>query len=181
MSRLGKLPIKFNSNTQVKIEKGFIVVKGAKGELKQKLHPLITVNVAEGELTVAIKEGVSRKDNALWGLFWSLINNMVKGVTEGFSKKLELKGVGYKIAIAGQKVTLNVGFSHPVEYILPVGITGKVEANTITIEGFDKQLVGEVSAQIRKIKKPEPYKGKGIKYSDEVIVRKEGKTSSKGK
>ncbi|MBU4217306.1 50S ribosomal protein L6 [Candidatus Parcubacteria bacterium] len=181
MSRLGKLPIKFNNNTQVRVEKGFVIVKGAKGELKQKLHPLITVTVGESELHVSIKEGVSRKDNALWGLFWSLLNNMVKGVTDGFSKKLELKGVGYKIAIAGQKVTLNVGFSHPVEFILPTGIAGKVEANTITIEGIDKQLVGEISAQIRKIKKPEPYKGKGIKYSDEVIVRKEGKTSAKGK
>jgi len=181
MSRLGKLPIKFNNNTQVRVEKGFVIVKGAKGELKQKLHPLITVNVGEGEMTVSIKEGVSRKDNALWGLFWSLLNNMVKGVTEGFSKKLELKGVGYKSAIAGQKITLNVGFSHPVEFILPTGITGKVEANVITIEGIDKQVVGEISAQIRKIKKPEPYKGKGIKYSDEVIVRKEGKTSAKGK
>lgn len=181
MSRLGKLPIKFNNNTQVRVEKGFVIVKGAKGELKQKLHPLITVTVGEGEMHVSIKEGVSRKDNALWGLFWSLLNNMVKGVTEGFSKKLELKGVGYKIAIAGQKVTLNVGFSHPVEFILPAGIAGKVEANTITIEGVDKQVVGEISAQIRKIKKPEPYKGKGIKYSDEVIVRKEGKTSAKGK
>lgn len=181
MSRLGKLPIKFNNNTQVRVEKGFVIVKGAKGELKQKLHPLITVTIGEGEMTVSIKEGVSRKDNALWGLFWSLLNNMVKGVTEGFSKKLELKGVGYKVAIAGQKITLNVGFSHPVEFILPAGITGKVEANTITIEGIDKQVVGEISAQIRKIKKPEPYKGKGIKYSDEVIVRKEGKTSAKGK
>lgn len=181
MSRLGKLPIKFNNNTQVRMEKGCLIVKGPKGELSQKIHPLVSVNVGEGELNVGIKEGVSRKDNALWGLFWSLINNMVTGVTEGFSKKLELKGVGYKVAIAGQKITLNVGFSHPVEFILPVGITGKVEANTITIEGIDKQVVGEISAQIRKIKKPEPYKGKGIKYSDEVIVRKEGKTSSKGK
>ncbi len=181
MSRLGKLPIKFNNNTQVRIEKNFIIVKGAKGELKQELHPLITVNVGEGELFVAIKEGVSRKDNALWGLFWSLINNMVKGVTDGFSKKLELKGVGYKMAIAGQKITLNVGFSHPVDFVLPVGISGKIETNVLTIEGIDKQVVGEISAQIRKIKKPEPYKGKGIKYVDEVIIRKEGKTSAKGK
>jgi large subunit ribosomal protein L6 len=181
MSRLGKLPIKFNNNTQVRIEKNFIIVKGAKGELKQELHPFITVNVGEGELFVAIKEGVSRKDNALWGLFWSLINNMVKGVTDGFSKKLELKGVGYKMAIAGQKITLNVGFSHPVDFVLPVGISGKIETNVLTIEGIDKQVVGEISAQIRKIKKPEPYKGKGIKYVDEVIIRKEGKTSAKGK
>jgi len=181
MSRLGKLPIKLNSNTTARMEKGSLIVKGPKGELTQKIHPLITVTIGEGEMHVSIKEGVSRKDNALWGLFWSLINNMVKGVTEGFSKKLELKGVGYKSAIAGQKITLNVGFSHPVEFVLPKGITGKVEANVITIEGTDKQVVGEISAQIRKIKKPEPYKGKGIKYSDEVIVRKEGKTSAKGK
>lgn len=181
MSRLGKLPIKLNNNTQARIEKGFLTVKGPKGELTQKIHPLINISVGEGELIVSIKEGVSKKDRALWGLFWSLTKNMAKGVTEGFSKKLELKGVGYKVAIAGQKITLNVGFSHPVEFILPKGITGKVEANTITIEGIDKQLVGEISAQIRKIKKPEPYKGKGIKYSDEVIIRKEGKTSAKGK
>ena len=180
MSRLGKLPIILTDKIQAKIENNFIIVKGSKGELKQELNDLVKVEVLEKEIKVSIKNEKVKKERAFWGLYRSLINNMVQGVETGFEKKLEVNGVGYRIALVGKKLTLNVGYSHPVDFELPEGITGAVEGNVITISGIDKQLVGEVSAKIRKIKKPEPYKGKGIKYIDEVIRRKEGKTAGKG-
>ncbi len=180
MSRLGKLPIEIPTGIQAKIENNFIIVKGSKGELKQELNNLVKVEVLEKEIKVSIKNEKVKKERAFWGLYRSLINNMVQGVETGFEKKLEVNGVGYRIALAGKKLTLNVGYSHPVDFELPEGITGAVEGNVITISGIDKQLVGEVAAKIRKIKKPEPYKGKGIKYIDEVIRRKEGKTAGKG-
>jgi large subunit ribosomal protein L6 len=180
MSRLGKLPIELKEGTQVRLEDGFIIVKGAKGELKQKLHRAVKVEIDGKQIKVTVNNPDNNKEKALWGLFGSLIRNMVKGVEQGFEKKLEINGVGFKAAVSGKKLTLNVGFSHPVEYNLPEGINASVEGNIIAISGFDKQLVGEAAAQIRRIKKPEPYKGKGIKYADEIIRRKEGKTAAKG-
>lgn len=180
MSRLGKLPIELPSGTQVKIDGDFIVVKGSKGELKQKLHNLIKVEISDKEIKVATS-GEGKNANALWGLFRSLIKNMVIGVNQGYEKKLEINGVGYRAAASGNKLTLNVGFSHPVIFDLPEGIKAEVQGNTITLTGIDKQLVGETAAQIRKIRKPEPYKGKGIKYSDEIIRRKAGKAAGKDK
>lgn len=180
MSRLGKMPIELLNGVTAKIEDNFIIIKGAKGELKQELHSLVNVEINEKNIVVDIVDKSSKKEKAFWGLYRSLINNMVQGVANGFEKKLEINGVGYKVALNGKKLTLNVGFSHPVEKELPEGITCVVEGNVITLSGFDKQLVGETAAQIRKVKKPEPYKGKGIKYMDEIIVRKEGKTASKG-
>ena len=180
MSRLGKLPIILTDGIQAKIDNNFIIVKGSKGELKQELNDLVKVEVLEKEIKVSIKNEKVKKERAFWGLYRSLINNMVQGVEKGFEKKLEVNGVGYRITLVGKKLTLNVGYSHPVDFELPEGITGAVEGNVITISGIDKQLVGEVAAKIRKIKKPEPYKGKGIKYIDEVIRRKEGKTAGKG-
>lgn len=180
MSRVGKAPIPLSSNTQVRLEGGFIIVKGPKGELKKELHELVTVKAEDGQVTVEVNDPENKKQRSFWGLYRSLINNMVKGVEEGFEKKLEINGVGYNAALSGNKLTLKVGFSHPVEYTLPEGVEGSVEGNVITISGIDKQMVGEVAAKIRKIKKPEPYKGKGIKYVDEVIIRKEGKAGSKG-
>ncbi|MCK4540113.1 50S ribosomal protein L6 [Candidatus Parcubacteria bacterium] len=180
MSRLGKLPIILADGVQAKIENNFIIVKGPKGELRQELSGLVKVEVLEREIKTSIKNKKVKKERAFWGLYRSLINNMVKGVNEGFEKKLEVNGVGYRIALAGKKLTLNVGYSHPVDFELPESISGAVEENVITISGIDKQLVGEVAANIRKIRKPEPYKGKGIKYIDEVIRRKEGKTAGKG-
>ena len=179
MSRLGKLPIELLTGTQAKIEDGFIVVNGPKGELKEKLHDLIKVEISEKEIKVNVKNSDNKKEKAFWGLYRSLIKNMVIGVNDGYEKKLEINGVGYRAAISGNMLTLNVGFSHPVDYSLPAGISAQVEGNIITISGIDKQLVGEVAAQIRKIKKPEPYKGKGIKYVDEIIRRKEGKSAAK--
>lgn len=197
MSRLGKLPIEIPKGTEVKLEDDFIIIKGPKGELKQKLHPAIKVEVVDSEsgieqIQVGIKNektpakslrdsgasrasGAGKKAKAFWGLYRSLINNIVEGVNNEFSKQLEINGVGYRAKAEGNKLVLSVGYSYPVNYELPEGINAKVEKNIITISGIDKQLVGEVAAQIRKIRKPEPYKGKGIKYVDEVIRRKAGK------
>jgi len=180
MSRLGKLPIVLPSGIQVKLENGFIIAKGAKGELKQELHPAVKVEISESQILVSVKSEY-KNASALWGLFRSLINNMVLGLSQGFSRKLEINGVGYRANVSGNKLNLNLGFSHPVEFILPLGISAIVEANTITLSGIDKKLVGETAARIRKIRKPEPYKGKGVKYSDEIIRRKAGKAAAKGK
>jgi large subunit ribosomal protein L6 len=181
MSRLGKLPINLPNGTEAKIENGFIFVKGPKGELKEKLHSLVQVELSEKEISVKVKNTDSKKEKSFWGLYRSLINNMVVGATEGFEKKLEIIGVGYRANSLGAKLEVNAGYSHPVIFDLPEGISAAVEKNVITISGADKQLVGETAARVRKIRKPEPYKGKGIKYVDEVIVRKEGKAAGKDK
>ena len=179
MSRLGKLPIELKEGIQVKLDGGFVIVKGPKGELREKLHPKVKVEVNAQEVKVSVNNPEEKKEKALWGLFASLIRNMVKGVKDGFEKKLEINGIGFRAAVNGKKLVLNVGFSHPVEYNLPEGINAQVDGNIIIISGASKQLVGEVAAQVRRIKKPEPYKGKGIKYVEEVIIRKEGKTAAK--
>lgn len=179
MSRLGKLPIKLSKGTQVKIENNFIIIKGPKGELKMKINDLVKIELKDEEIVVRVDNPEEKKGKSLWGLYRSLINNMVVGVNQGFEKKLEINGVGYKASVRGRKIILNLGFSHPVEYNLPEGITADIKDNIITLGGIDKQLVGEVAAQIRKLKKPEPYKGKGIKYIDEVIRRKVGKAAVK--
>ncbi len=181
MSRLGKLPIELPEGTEAKLESGFIIVKGPKGELRQKLHPAIKIEVdkenKEGkQIKISMKNKENEKEKRFWGLYWSLVGNMVRGVNEEFSKKLEINGVGYRAKLENDKLILNVGYSNPVEYELPEGISVKVEKNIITISGIDKYLVGETAAGIRSIRKPEPYKGKGIKYIDEVIRRKSGKT-----
>jgi large subunit ribosomal protein L6 len=179
MSRLGKLPIELKEGVQVKLDGGFVIVKGPNGELREKLHPKVKIEVNAQEVKVSVNNPEEKKEKALWGLFASLIRNMVKGVKDGFEKKLEINGVGFRAAVSGRKLVLNVGFSHPVEYNLPEGINARVEGNIIVISGASKQLVGEVAAQVRRIKRPEPYKGKGIKYVEEVIIRKEGKTAAK--
>ncbi len=179
MSRIGKLPIEIKPGVQVSIEGDIIIAKGPKGELNVKLNNLVMVDVDEKEIKVSVKNPENKTEKSLWGLYRSLINNIIIGVTEGFEKKLEINGVGYKAQVLGKKLTLNLGYSNPIEFILPEGIDASVEANVITISGIDKHLVGEISAQIRKKRKPEPYKGKGIRYIDEVIIRKEGKSAAK--
>ncbi|MCK4744996.1 50S ribosomal protein L6 [Candidatus Parcubacteria bacterium] len=179
MSRIGKQPIEIPAGIEIEINSGFVIAKGAKGELKTAIHPKIKVEKKENQIIVSISNQKDREQRALWGLSRTLIANMIEGLNKGFEKKLEVNGVGYKINLSGQKLILNVGYSHPVEFELPSGINGKVENNTIIISGFDKQLVGETAARIRKIRKPEPYKGKGIKYSDEIIRRKAGKVAAK--
>lgn len=181
MSRLGKLPIKLPSGTTVSADAREMVFKGPKGELRLAIHPLISVKVENNEIIVAPHDRDAKNASAFWGLMWSLINNSVTGVSAGFVKKLEINGVGYRAAVSGNKLNMNLGFSHPIEFKLPAGITAAVEGNTISLQGVDKALVGETAAQIRKIRKPEPYKGKGIKYSDELIRRKAGKAAAKGK
>jgi len=176
MSRLGKIPIKLPNGTSAKVADNFIIVNGPKGELKQALSKLVKVEISGDEIKLSVSNKEAKKEKAFWGLYWSLINNMVTGVVSGYEKKLEMIGVGYRVNLSGN----NVGFSHPVEFVLPPGITGQVEGNIITVSGIDKQLVGETAAQIRKIKKPEPYKGKGIRYVDEIVRRKVGKAAGKG-
>lgn len=179
MSRLGKLPIELPQGTEARLEGDFIIVKGPKGELKEKIGKEVKIEINDRMIEVRLADGKDKKAKAFWGLYRSIINNMVKGVKDGFEKKLEINGVGFKAAVSEKKIILHVGFSHPVEYNLPAGISAKIENNIISIAGIDKQAVGEVAAQIRKIKEPEPYKGKGIKYIDEVIRRKAGKTATK--
>lgn len=181
MSRIGKQIIAIPAGVEFKVEGGVAMAKGPKGQLSQEIHPQVTVNVADGAVTVKVQDENDKSQRALWGLFGSLLKNMVVGVTEGFSKQLQINGVGMKAAVAGKELTLNVGFSHPVKFAIPENIQIAVEANNITVSGADKQLVGETAAQIRKIKKVEPYKGKGIKYSDEVVKRKAGKAAAKSK
>ncbi len=165
------------AEVEAKIEGPGLTVKGPKGELRLRISPLVKVEQLAGTIAVSIKDEANQEQKALWGLTRTLIDNMVKGVTVGFQKQLEISGIGYKANISGPKLVLNVGFSHPVEFPVPEGIEIKVAANVITVAGIDKQLVGETSAQIRAIKKPEPYKGKGIKYVDEQIRRKAGKAA----
>jgi len=179
MSRLGKFPVVLPEGVTAILKKSKLTVKGPKGELEQVIHGLVDVQVGDKDIKVDIKNKDNKKEKAFWGLFRSLINNMVIGVTDGFEKKLEVNGVGYRIALQGKKLVLNLGFSHPVEKDIPEGLEVQVETNIITITGISKQAVGEFAAQIRKLRKPEPYKGKGIKYVDEVIRRKEGKTAAK--
>lgn len=181
MSRIGKNPISVPAGVEVKIEADSISVKGPKGTLTQKIHKQVKVELKDNAVTVSVAEPEVKSQRALWGLFGSLIKNMMIGVTEGYVKKLEINGVGMKFSVSGKKVNLNVGFSHPVEYAIPEGVTITTEGNLMTISGADKQLVGETAAQIRKIKKVEPYKGKGIKYVGEQVIRKAGKAASKGK
>lgn len=179
MSRLGKLPIKLPQGTTANLASGVLSVKGPKGELKQPIHALVKIDLSPEEIKVSVANPVNKKERAFWGLFYSLVNNMVIGVTEGYEKKLEIQGVGYKVASSGKNLNFSLGLSHPVVFPLPAGLEAKVEGNEITIQGIDKQLVGETAAQIRRLKKPEPYKGKGIRYVGEQVRRKAGKTAAK--
>lgn len=175
MSRIGKLPIAVPSGVTITVDPAEITVAGPKGTLKQFTIENITVTNENGEVLVTRADDMP-KNRAKHGLVRALINNMVVGVTEGFSKKLEINGVGYRVAMQGTDLKLNLGFSHDVIYKIPAGITAATEQNTITISGISKQQVGQVAAEIRALKKPEPYKGKGIKYVGEHIIRKSGKS-----
>lgn len=178
MSRIGKKIITVPSGVTVTITDTTLTVQGPKGTLVQAIHPKVTITQAEEGLKIAVQNENDKQERSLWGLYGSLVKNMMEGVTQGYKKQLEINGVGYKVAMKGKDLQLNVGFSHPVIFTVPQGVTATVEDNKITIEGIDKQVVGETAAQIRKVRKPEPYKGKGIKYSDEEIRRKAGKTAS---
>ncbi len=175
MSRVGKKPVVIPSGVKVEKKEMTLSVTGPKGTLTLALHPKINVVVTDKEVNVDIGGKDGKREKALWGLFRALIQNLVDGVTKGFEKKLEVIGVGFKVAATPTKITMALGFSHPIEIDIPKGITVVVDKNNISISGADKQQVGQFAAEVRELKKPEPYKGKGIKYIDEVIVRKAGK------
>jgi large subunit ribosomal protein L6 len=175
MSRIGKQPIDLPSGVTITVDDKKVTVSGTKGTLEQFTMP--GVNVAQQENQVMVtRENDEAVNRARHGLMRSLVNNMVTGVSQGFEKKLEINGVGYRVAQQGAGLKFNLGFSHDVIYNIPAGINVSVEQNVVTISGIDKQQVGQVAAEIRALKKPEPYKGKGIKYVDERIIRKSGKS-----
>ena len=179
MSRIGRMPIAIPAGVTVEIaENNKVTVKGPKGTLERVLAPEMNIAI-EGEEVVVTRPNDLKRMKSLHGLTRTLINNMVVGVSTGYEKKLEVNGVGYKASKAGNKLTLALGYSHPVEMEDPAGIESVVEGNTITVKGIDKEKVGQYAAEIRSKREPEPYKGKGIKYADEVIRRKVGKTGKK--
>ena len=175
MSRIGKLPIAIPSGVTITVDQDTITATGPKGTLSQFTMPGINVAVEENQIIVS-RESDAREHRSKHGLMRTLVSNMVVGVTTGFDRKLEINGVGYKAALEGNKLKLALGFSHDVYFAIPEGIKVAVEANVLTISGNSKQEVGQVAAEIRALKKPEPYKGKGIKYIEERIIRKSGKS-----
>ena len=179
MSKVGKLPVAIPAGVTINIADGVITVKGPKGELKQTFHNEIDIKVEGTEVILTAKDD-SKQTNAYHGLYRSLINNMVKGVTDGFSKTLVVTGVGFRTEVKGKELVMNLGYSTDFIALIPDGLTVTTTPDgKVTVAGIDKQLVGEFCSQIRKLRKPEPYKGKGIRYDDEVIRRKVGKTGVK--
>ena len=182
MSKIGKKPINVPEGVQVNIKDGLLSVKGKRGELQRAIPDSLTVKIEGSTVVLNPKEIFSgrkaKQDSAIWGTYRSLVQNMVQGVSDGFQQVLEFQGIGYKAAVKGKELELSLGFSHPVLFSAPDGIEFKVEKSKITISGVDKQKVGQVAAEIRAKKPPEPYKGSGIRYSGEVIKRKAGKKAT---
>lgn len=180
MSRIGKQLITIPAGVTVTVTADAVTVKGPKGELKRALNPLVTVTVDNGTITLSVPHPEEKSERSLWGTWGAHISNMIAGVTEGFKKELEINGVGYRVAMQGKDLKLEVGFSHPVIFPIPAGVQASVDKNIITLTGFDKELLGNIASKLRAVRKPEPYKGKGIKYTSENIRRKAGKTAAKG-
>jgi large subunit ribosomal protein L6 len=178
MSRVGGKPIEIKEGTEVQLQGREVIVRGPKGELSFRLSPEVTAKVEDGRVLLSAKKEI-KADREIHGLARTIISNMVTGVSDGFEKKLEFHGVGYRAGMEGRDLVLHLGFSHPVRYTPIEGIEISVEKNVITVVGIDKQKVGQVAAEIREIKKPEPYKGKGIRYEGEHVRRKAGKTAAK--
>lgn len=181
MSRIGKNPISIPNGVTIEIVGSNVKVKGPKGELERTLHENMIIEVAENEILVK-RPNDNKRNKALHGLTRTLVANMVEGVSKGFEKRLEIVGVGYRAMPAKNKITLNLGYSHPIEFIAESGIEFRLDEeskNTIIVSGIDKEKVGQAAAKVRSYRKPEPYKGKGIKYANEYVKRKAGKTSSK--
>ncbi len=180
MSRIGKKPIEIPKDVEVRIDSNILYVKGPKGSLSMHLSPRVSVSVSQGVLTVS-RLSDERADKAIHGTTRSIIANMVKGVTTGFEKVLELSGVGYRAQVQGNKLVMSLGYSHPVEYVLPSNISATVDPKqtTITLRGIDKQLLGQVAAEVRSLRPPDAYKGKGIRYAEEQIRLKPGKAGKK--
>ncbi len=176
MSRIGKKPVTIPNTVKVNKSGNVVTVEGPKGKLSEEIHPLVNVEINENIVTVGINDE-SKKSRSLYGLSRTLINNMVKGVTDGFQKTLVIEGVGYRVAQKGKGLDFSLGYSHPIYVDPPAGIEFAVEGNQkVIIKGLNKQQVGQVAADIRKLRKPEPYKGKGIRYENERIIRKAGKS-----
>lgn len=179
MSRIGKMPITIPKEVKVELNNNNIKISGERGTLESSFHPDMQVKIEEGKIFVS-RPSENKFHRSLHGLSRTLINNMVEGVSSGFEKILEIQGVGYRATLEGEKIVLQIGYSHPIEFDKPKGIEFEVEKQKIIkIKGIDKQLVGETAAKIRALRKPEPYKGKGIRYIDEVVRRKVGKTGAK--
>jgi large subunit ribosomal protein L6 len=183
MSRIGRKPVEIPKGVQVSITKDTVAVKGPKGSLTLKRHAKIEIKQAKDEegkdVVVFDRKGNDGPERAAHGLMRALVNNMFIGVTQGFTRQLEINGVGYKAEIKGPNITLSLGFSHPIEYKLPEGITAKTDKNLLILSGIDRQSLGGAAAKIRSFRPPEPYKGKGIKYLEETVRRKAGKTAGK--
>lgn len=178
MSRIGKKPIPIPKGVNVEIKEDTLLLKGPLGELRRKLHPFVRLDTQDGQIVVIVEEP-GKKAKALHGLYRALIANMVNGVSRGFERVLDIVGVGYRAELAGRTATFHLGYSHPIQYELPTGVDAKIEKTRITLKGIDKELLGRTAAKIRAFRKPEPYKGKGIKYAEETIRRKAGKTGTK--
>ena len=178
MSRIGKMPVKIQSGVKIDLKGDLLKVEGPKGKLQYTVPRGVVLNVGKEEIVVAPSEPPLPNSGALHGLARTLVYNMVQGVAVGFTKELDIVGVGYRASMKGQVLSMTLGYSHPVDYTLPTGITGKVEGNThIVVSGADKILLGMVAAKIRGFKEPEPYQGKGVRYTNEHIVRKQGKAA----
>ena len=178
MSRIGKQPVAIPSGIEVGLNGSVLSFKKGNAQKELDTKDLVSVRVENGEIVFTSK-GETREDRAFWGTFRSLANNIIIGLIDGYEKKLEINGVGYKAAVKGNVIVLHLGFSHPINHEIPKGIQVSVEKNLVTIKGDDKQVVGQVAAEIRSYRPPEPYKGKGVKYLEEHIIRKAGKTAAK--
>jgi large subunit ribosomal protein L6 len=177
MSRIGKKPVTIPSGVNISLKDGILAVKGPKGELKRQIPGLVTVKVDKTAVTVE-RDTDEPATRARHGLVRALVQNMVEGVTKGFERKLEINGVGYKAEVAGEKLTMTLGYSHPIVFQLPKGVTAKVEKNLLTLASNDREILGQTAAKVRSFRPPEPYKGKGVKYLEETIKRKVGKTGA---
>jgi large subunit ribosomal protein L6 len=176
MSRLGKQPVTIPAGVKITFDKGVISITGPKGTLTREFRSDVNIAIEENKLTLT--PGATDAALALWGTYAAHVRNMIKGVTEGFTRILEIEGVGYRAEVKGNTIVLNVGFSHPVPLEIPAGITALVEKGVVTLSGADKEALGQFAANVRKVRKPEPYKGKGIRYRGEFIIRKQGKKAA---
>lgn len=178
MSRIGKKAIDIPEKVKISYSDGMLTVEGEKGTLKRTIHPLMDIRIDEGKINI-LTDTHDRKKQALWGLTRSLVKNMVIGVSNGFERVLEINGIGFKAESKDKKITFNLGYSHPVYFYLPDGVSASIDRNNIRLSGIDKEILGHTASAIRRLKPPEPYKGKGIKYAEERIQKKAGKTGTK--
>lgn len=176
MSRVGKKPIELSEKIKITYTDQVLTVQGDKGTLSRTLHPDVNINIDDNALTVTI-ETMDKKTRSLWGMTRAIISNMVTGVSQGFERALEINGIGYRAELKGDKIEFNLGYSHPINFPLPEGISANIEKNVIKLSGIDKDLLGHTASTIRSLRPPEPYKGKGVKYAEEFIQRKAGKTA----